>query len=175
MELVENKLYVVKDKNGNDMIWKFKRYITYNTLPTDCIFEHISGSNDIVKNSPIKPELAFPLGLIDKLKISLHLTDDDKKNFIKNNLEFIKTRKCFVDNLTIKDSIDSINEGLLKENKMLKIYEELLSLYDNDRNKYGKDIDEANTEINKIKSFDRTFFIKILETYDDNERIKNII
>lgn len=175
MNLIENKLYIVKDKNDNDMIWKFVRYITYSSLPTDCIFEHISGSDYIVNASPIKPEFAFPLDLIYKLNISLCLTDEDKKEFISKNLDFIKKRKCFVENLTIKDSIISINDGLVKESKMLTIYEELLSLYDNDRQKYGNDIDEAKEKIQKIKSFDRSFFIKILETYDENERFKNII
>lgn len=175
MKLIENNHYVVKDKNDNDMIWKFVRYETYSSLPTDCIFEHISGSEYLVKDSSIKPEFAFPEMYVGKLTISPCITEEVEKEFFIKNLDFIKTRRCFIENLTIRDSIISINAGLVTEQRMLNIYEELLSLYVTDRRKYENDIDNANMEIKKIKSFDRSFLIKILETYDESEKFRDIV
>ena len=122
--------------------------------------------------------------LRDNEKQLIDLTNMQEIEFIPNQLDedtnnWIKEKTWYINNDTIESCLDQ-SEKVLKDdgdNSQLDLYEQLIPLYNSNKDKYSNEIEEAKIDIKKLKENIkyRKITNKWLQNQTQTDKIQTII
>lgn len=102
---------------------------------------------------------------------------DEKTGLLITDIEWIKERDWYLENLTVSDCLKRSIEGLEKDIKIIELNKKLLALYESNIEGYSKEIDVSNKEI-KDKKLSNDIRVRVnewLQSQKKRTKIKDLI
>lgn len=97
------------------------------------------------------------------------------KEFISMNYNYIKTRKWYIDNENITNTIKVVNDAKNINNRLIKMYTEIINLYLSDVTNHEILLDYYREKLRQRVCFNRDTFIDIIKHFDSNLKIRDAI
>lgn len=102
---------------------------------------------------------------------------DDKTGLLLTDIEWVKERTWYKENLTITNCLKISNERMDKDLDIIDINKKLLGLYKTDPERYSNDIDEVKVQMVELKSINdiRGRVNEWLQSQKKRTKIKDLI